>query len=135
MRIQKILNNNAIISKDSSYQEIIVMGKGIAYGKKTGDIIDPSRIYKTFVLNHEAQNKMVQMLQKIPIEYLELCELIVSRANNILDKPLSDDIYISLTDHIYMAVQRYKKDCVLKINYYGKFNTFMQKNIKLLTKL
>lgn len=131
MRIQKILNNNAIISNDSSYQEVIVMGKGIAYGKKTGDIIDPSRIYKTFVLNHEAQNKMVQMLQKIPIEYLELCELIVSRANNILDKPLSDDIYISLTDHIYMAVQRYKKGLRLKNKLLWEIQHFYTKEYKI----
>ncbi|NMB19006.1 MAG: hypothetical protein GX984_06090 [Erysipelothrix sp.] len=34
MIIHKILKNNVIVSKDENDQEIIVMGRGIALGKK-----------------------------------------------------------------------------------------------------
>lgn len=34
MHIEKVLNNNAFISLDKDGEEIIVMGRGIAFGKK-----------------------------------------------------------------------------------------------------
>lgn len=40
MIIKKILNNNAVITNDKNGKEIIVMGKGIAYGKVNGAEID-----------------------------------------------------------------------------------------------
>ncbi|EOT31558.1 hypothetical protein OMS_02071 [Enterococcus durans ATCC 6056] len=39
MRIEKILNNNVVITRNELNQEMIVMGKGLAYKKKTGDKI------------------------------------------------------------------------------------------------
>ena len=33
MYIDKVLNNNAFISLDENNEEIVVMGKGIAFGK------------------------------------------------------------------------------------------------------
>ena len=47
MIIKKILNNNVVITLNEHHEEIVVMGKGLAYGKKTGDYIDPSKINKT----------------------------------------------------------------------------------------
>ena len=40
MIIKKILNNNVVFTTNNQKEEIIVMGKGLAYGKKTGDVID-----------------------------------------------------------------------------------------------
>lgn len=43
MKIEKILNNNAFISIDKSGEEIVVMGRGIAFGKKQGNEVELSR--------------------------------------------------------------------------------------------
>ena len=51
MKIKKILNNNAVITLNDRKEEVIVMGKGIAYGKRTGQDIDGDRVIKTYVLN------------------------------------------------------------------------------------
>ena len=41
MLIKKILNNNVVITINDDHEEIIVMGKGIAYGKrKTGENVN-----------------------------------------------------------------------------------------------
>ena len=45
MVIDKILNNNVVISKNAANEEIIYMGCGLAFKKKIGDSIDPMRIY------------------------------------------------------------------------------------------
>lgn len=34
MRIEKVLNNNVVISLDASGKDVIVMGSGIAFQKK-----------------------------------------------------------------------------------------------------
>lgn len=49
MRIKKILNNNAFITRNENHQEIIVIGKAIAYGKHFNDEIDENKIYKTWI--------------------------------------------------------------------------------------
>lgn len=46
MRLKKAFNNNALLALDDNDEEVIVMGKGIAFGKKSGDLIDESLIQK-----------------------------------------------------------------------------------------
>lgn len=36
MKIIRVLNNSAVISENQDHEEIIALGKGIAYGKKWG---------------------------------------------------------------------------------------------------
>ena len=51
MRLKKAFNNNALLALDENEEEVIVMGKGIAFGKKSGDRIDESLIQKKFVFD------------------------------------------------------------------------------------
>ena len=49
MYIDKVLNNNAFISLDENGEEIVVMGRGIAFGKKGNQEVDLSGFkYKIF---------------------------------------------------------------------------------------
>ena len=43
MQIIKVINNNVISSEDDKGKEIIVMGKGIGFGKKAGEEIDETK--------------------------------------------------------------------------------------------
>ncbi len=47
MRVIKILNNSLILSEDENQHEIIVMGKGIGFKSKTGELIDPASVEKS----------------------------------------------------------------------------------------
>ncbi len=51
MRIEKVLNNNVVISLDASGKDVIVMGSGITFQKKRGDIIDQKKIERIFTQN------------------------------------------------------------------------------------
>ena len=113
--IEKILNNNAVISLGEEQAEIIVMGRGVAFGKRPGDLIDQSRIEKVFTLkNNDLTNKLKQLIAEIPIEYITVSEEIINYAKLQLGKNLNDNIYISLTDHIHYAVERFKKGMTIK---------------------
>ena len=115
MVIEKILNNNAVVSLSDEQSEIIVMGKGIAFGKKRGELIDDDRIEKVFTLkNGDLTNKLKQLIEEIPIEYMAVSEDIIKFTKLQLGKSLNDTIYISLTDHIHYAVERFKKGLIIK---------------------
>ena len=51
MKIEKVLNNNVIQALDNNV-EYIVMGKGLGFQKKVGDLVDKEKIEKTFVLEN-----------------------------------------------------------------------------------
>ncbi|AUM98148.1 transcription antiterminator LicT [Clostridium botulinum] len=115
MVINKILNNNAVITFDDKGKEIIIMGKGIAYGKRKGDFIEESKITKKFILSSmEYSNHLVDILSSIPTEYIELCHDIVQYAKQKLSIELDDSLYISLMDHITTSIERYNKGVILK---------------------
>ena len=40
MRIEKVLNNNVVITLTDTYEEMVVMGRGIAFQHKVGDTIE-----------------------------------------------------------------------------------------------
>lgn len=114
MKIEKILNNNAVVIKADD-QERIVMGCGIAYKKKIGDEVPNNKIDKIFLLsNKDANNKFQEIVSDIPMEYVELSERIIVLAKTKLGKNLSDNIYISLVDHIYMAINRFLEGVEVK---------------------
>ena len=111
MRIKKILNNNAIISENDQKDEIIITGKGIAFGKKAGDLIDSEKVEKTFILKHdETSEKFKLLLEDIPVDYVSISYDIIEYAKNILNVQFNDFIYVTLTDHLNFAIKRHKEN-------------------------
>ncbi|MDN5373226.1 MAG: beta-glucoside operon transcriptional antiterminator [Carnobacterium sp.] len=46
MRIEKVLNNNVVITLTDTNEEMVVMGRGIAFQRKVGDTIEVENIEK-----------------------------------------------------------------------------------------
>ncbi|WP_018885674.1 BglG family transcription antiterminator LicT [Paenibacillus massiliensis] len=108
MIIKKIFNNNAIVAKDGLREEFVVMGKGVGFKKSVGDSLDETLIEKLFVLQqNETSEKFKSLLEDIPSEYVSLCYDIIEYAKNRLKTPLSEYIYVTLTDHINNTIKLY----------------------------
>lgn len=115
MIIHQVLNNNVVTSFNDNNEEVIVTGRGIAFKKKYGDQIDESRIEKIFILsNPNVNSKFIELISNIPIEYTTISEQIIAYTKDEIGKELNESIYISLTDHIYNAIQRQKKGIIVK---------------------
>lgn len=128
MIIEKVLNNNVLLTKNQKGKEVIVMGRGISFNKVVGDYVDPDKVDKIFLLNeNEFTAKLTELLNDIPVAHLELANEIVTYANDVLGTELSDNIYLTLTDHIHFAVQRYEKGIVLKNAMLFEIKRFYQK--------
>ncbi|MBR2045611.1 MAG: PRD domain-containing protein [Agathobacter sp.] len=113
MLVEKVINNNVVTAIDEANQEVVLMGKGIGFQAKPGKEIAREKIEKKFVLSNKAEiGKFEELVSAIPIEHLDVCIEIINYATNVLGKRISSSIYISLTDHINFALERYKTGIV-----------------------
>lgn len=111
MIIRKIFNNNVVLAVGESENELILMGKGIAFQKKVGDLIDESKVDKKFFQG--LSNKLSELLTDIPQPHLDLADEIIQNAKSQLSTKLNDYIYLTLTDHLDFAISRIKEGKVL----------------------
>ncbi len=111
MRIQRILTNNALVVLDEKKREKIVCGKGIGFKKRVGDDLDPFLVEKTYTLaaDSKVKNQMEQLLAELPMEYVELSDRITQMARITLNQKLGDSMVISLADHLYYTLQRFRE--------------------------
>lgn len=108
MIIKKKLNNNAVVGLKHG-REVIIRGKGIAFDKNVGDEVEAAKIEKVYTLsNSDMQNKLQELIGRIPNSYMRLTDDIISYAREQLSKELNDSIYITLADHIFMSVERFQ---------------------------
>lgn len=113
MQIIKVINNNVISSEDDKGKEIIVMGKGIGFGKKAGEEIDETKIEKVFSLPDESTSQFMQVVKDMPYEYIRTAELVIAYARETLGYHLSKNIYVTLTDHLGYAIARKRQGIVV----------------------
>ena len=49
MKVLRVFNNNVVLARDASEQEVIVTGRGIGFQTGAGRTIDPGKIIRVFV--------------------------------------------------------------------------------------
>ncbi len=114
MKIAKILNNNVVVVLDEQGREQVVMGRGLAFQKRIGDVVPKENIEKVFALqSDELVHRLGELLSQIPLEVMTTCDRIIWLATQRLGK-LQESLYITLTDHCYFAIERQKKGLAIK---------------------
>lgn len=115
MKIIKTFNNNICLVEDAEHQEMILMGKGIAFGLKKDDEVDPNKIDKKFVFDtKELNDKFSALFDQVPVKYIELSSNIIDYATKALNIIFDNSIYLALSDHISYAIERYQNGEALK---------------------
>ncbi|MEH7382088.1 PRD domain-containing protein [Bacillus sp. JJ1533] len=115
MKIEKVLNNNVVMCRNESDQEIVAMGKGLAFQRKSGDIIDVSKVEKTFILQkHGIVEKLAKLLEDTSELYLSISSKVLEYAKTQLPNKLDDFLYVALTDHLSFAISRHKQGIQFK---------------------
>lgn len=115
MIIKKVINNNIIQSQNENGQEIIVMGCGLGFKKKSGENVDESKIEKIYTINdNNARKQLEEILSQVPLECIQITNEIVDYGKISLGKPIKDSIYLTLCDHISFAIERSKEGIEIK---------------------
>ena len=107
MKVLKAINNNVVSCVDAEGRELVVMGRGLGFRAKTGDILDPTSAEKIFRMDSaEKTDQFKELITRLPPELFELCNKIIDRAQSALGHRLNESIYLTLTDHIHFALSR-----------------------------
>lgn len=109
MLIDKVINNNLVRSHKDG-KEVLVMGKGLGFKKVVSDVIDESLIERIYVIEgKEKRSHLEELISKIPYQYVQTANEVITYISNYLDKKLDDSIWLSVTDHISFAIERAEK--------------------------
>nr|WP_288546429.1 PRD domain-containing protein [uncultured Blautia sp.] len=107
MIIEKVINNNIISAYEKSGAEVIVMGRGIGFKKKQGEMVPADQISKIFrIKSRTLAEQFKELLANMPLERVRISDEIISHAKDHLKLKLNQSIYVTLTDHINFAIER-----------------------------
>lgn len=105
--IEKVINNNIISAYEKSGAEVIVMGRGIGFKKKQGEVVPADQISKIFrIKSRTLAEQFKELLANMPLECVRISDEIISHAKDHLKLKLNQSIYVTLTDHINFAIER-----------------------------
>ena len=70
-RILNPMNNNVSLVRNSKGEELIVVGKGISFGKKKGDLISEDQVEKVFRMKtEESRENFMTLLKDVPLDFI-----------------------------------------------------------------
>ena len=106
-RISRVIGNNFVCITDADGREVILRGLGIGFKKQPGDLVPAQKIEKIYDLRDpEKSSRLMELLGDVPAEFLDVSTEIIEAAEKAIGRRLSENIYITLTDHICFAVER-----------------------------
>ena len=109
MQIEKILNNNVIQALDNNV-EYIVMGKGLGFQKRVGDLVDKEKIEKTFVLeNTEAVEEWSRVYVDLPDGEMQVFLNIITFAEAVLQTKFDPSFLLLLQTIFIMLLNAVEK--------------------------
>ena len=115
MVIKRVFNNNVAMVTSDDGAELIVIGRGLCFGRRAGDVVDSSSVEKTYALCESTANdaraldRLSSLIETIPVINLAISEDIVEMLREELDVNIDDAILIALADHITLALDRERK--------------------------
>ncbi len=115
MEVIKVFNNNVVMIQDADGLEAIVMGRGLGFQKKTGDLLDEALIEKVFKLSDSQFSQAVSDLyvQLSPKE-VDIFQAIISKASRVLETDYNENLYLALADHLHFVLDRAQQGIFIK---------------------
>ena len=113
LKILKVFNNNSVAAISDDLGDIILTGSGIGFQKKAGDLVDQTKIEKTYLFKDDQKKRFEQSIAEVPAVYYEIAHKIVSKAVKDLKVDFSGEIFIAISDHLSFAVKRKKENIYL----------------------
>lgn len=101
MRVIKILNNSLLLTKDEQGQEMIVMGKGLAFKGKVGERLDEEHIQKRFILqNNPSAQAYVRTIENMPEKHVNVINKLITNAKKSCLLTIKSSSRLWITCHL-----------------------------------
>lgn len=128
MKIHKVINNNVVSAFDQQGHELVVMGRGIGFKAKSGDMIDENKTEKIFHIDNSAiVTQFQERLSHIPLDHIEISADIIAYAQDECNMKLNQGIYVALSDHINFAIERFQKGYMLENAFLWEIRQFYRR--------
>lgn len=114
MRILKKINNNVAVGLDSQGCELIVFGKGVGFPATPYELTDLSKIDRTY---YNVDSFYYGLLQEIPREIFLMVSKLTDIIRSEVKESMNPNLEFILSDHIYFAVERCKKQMEIGLSY------------------
>lgn len=110
-RIVQILNNNVAIVHTRDNKQNIVMGRGVAFQKQKGDLIQEENIDKVFeIKDKNTVNDLTTLLANVPLDFVTTSYDLIDQVQAEYRFAVEPYIYVTLTTHLFGAYQRLIKN-------------------------
>ena len=110
-RIVQILNNNVAIVHTRDDKQNIVMGRGVAFHKQRGDLIQDENVDKVFeIKDKNTVNDLTTLLANVPLDFVTTSYDLIDQVQTKYKFAVEPYIYVTLTTHLFRAYQRLIKD-------------------------
>ncbi|MSA70369.1 PRD domain-containing protein [Holdemania massiliensis] len=125
MRIKKVLNSSVVLVEDDAHQESILLGKGIGFGQKPGNVIIENQENQVFLpVDNGRSRQILELVNRLPPVMLELAQEIVLDAQRHLNTPLGENLVFVLADHLNFALERIKTGLVITNRVFWEIKSF-----------
>ncbi len=106
-RIVQVLNNNVAVVHTRNNQQIIVMGKGVAFQKKKGDLVNDHKIQQVFeVKDNHTVTDLTTLMVNIPLAFISVGYKLIDQVTQKYHFSVESYIYVTLTTHLFAAYKR-----------------------------
>jgi beta-glucoside operon transcriptional antiterminator len=113
VHVLRRINNNVVLAEENG-KKIIVMGNGVGFKVYPNESIDEKKIEQTFVPQMESEvSYWEDILKEIPLDVLTTAQKVLELAKNQLDKELSQNLMVTLSDHIVFSIKRLEEGILL----------------------
>ena len=110
-RIAQILNNNVAIVHTRDNKQNIVMGRGVAFHKQKGDLIQEENVDKVFeIKDKNTVNDLTTLLANVPLDFVTTSYDLIDQVQAKYKFAIEPYIYVTLTTHLFGAYQRLIKN-------------------------
>ena len=110
-RIAQILNNNVAIVHTRDNKQNIVMGRGVAFHKQKGDLIQEENVDKVFeIKDKNTVNDLTTLLANVPLDFVTTSYDLIDQVQAKYKFAVEPYIYVTLTTHLFGAYQRLIKN-------------------------
>lgn len=110
MVIEKIVNNNMVISRGASGESLIVVGRGVGFSRRPGDQVREASVEAVFALHDpRISRRLIDLVGTIPLEDVVLGGELADYVGAHYAKKTSEMLLLILMDHVSNALRRHRR--------------------------
>lgn len=123
-KIKKVLNSSVVLVQDDN-KERVLLGKGIGFGKKVGEVVLEKDISQIFVpIENSTMEQFIQNISEYNPIFFDITNKLIKKAKELLNVEVTEAIYFALLDHLQFVMERYYQNMLISNKVFWEIKTY-----------